>query len=83
MKQVMIELDDDTAERLEAVAPARSRKRSEFVRAAIRRAIWDLEEQAIEASYRAQPDDEPIYFAPELWEVREPAPKARKPKRSR
>ena len=81
MKQILIELDDDTVARLEAIAPARSRKRSDFIRFAIRRAIWDRDEAEIEASYRARPDDEPVYFDAEAWEVREPRPTgSRKPR---
>ena len=72
MKQILLELDDDTAARLEEVAPARSRKRSEFVRAAIRRAIAEVEEQASERAYRRMPDTEPVYFNAEVWEAREP-----------
>ena len=56
MKQLIIELDDETAEKLEHVAPARSRKRSQFVRSAIRRALWELEERATAEAYRNQPD---------------------------
>ena len=40
MKQILIEIEDDVAARLEAVAPGRTRRRSEFVRMAIRRALW-------------------------------------------
>jgi predicted transcriptional regulator len=36
MKQLLNELDADTAARLQKDAPARSRRRSEFIRAAIR-----------------------------------------------
>lgn len=56
MKQLLIELDDDVASRLEQVAPSRSRQRSEFIRGAIRRALWELEEQATADAYRQQPD---------------------------
>jgi predicted DNA-binding protein len=82
MKQILLELDDDTAARLDAAAPPRSRKRSEFIRSAIRRALWELEEQATEAAYRLRPDTEPAYFDASAWGVREPeaAPRA-KPRR--
>jgi metal-responsive CopG/Arc/MetJ family transcriptional regulator len=82
MKQFLIELDEDTAAQLEAVAPARSRRRSEFVRAAIRKALWDLREKAIEAGYARVPDAEPAYFESKVWELREsgkgPAKRPRK-----
>ncbi len=85
MKQFLIELDDETAAQLEAVAPARSRRRSEFVRAAIRKALWDMRERAIEAGYARTPDAEPAYFESAVWELREPgkrrAKRPRKPGR--
>ena len=36
MKQILIEIDPDVAERLEQIAPGRSRRRSKFIRMAIR-----------------------------------------------
>jgi hypothetical protein len=81
MKQVLLELDDDTALQLERIAPARSRRRSEFIRAAIRSAIWAEQERATELAYRRTPDDEPAYFDPTVWEVREPSPTPRAPAR--
>jgi len=38
VEQLPIEIDDDTVERLDKVAPARSPQRSAFIRAAIQRA---------------------------------------------
>lgn len=56
MKQVLIEIEDDVAAKLEQVAPGRARRRSEFIRMAIRRALWELEEQATAEAYRRHPD---------------------------
>jgi predicted transcriptional regulator len=56
MKTVLIEIEDEVAEKLERVAPGRSRRRSDFIRSAIRRALWDLEEQATAEAYRIHPD---------------------------
>ena len=78
MKQLLIELDDEDAAKLERVAPARSRRRSEFIRTAIRRALWDLEEQATAAAYARQPDSAAAYIDDEAWE-----PKARPTRRRR
>lgn len=69
MKSVLIELDDDVAVRLEQVAPARSRQRSEFIRNAIRQALWQLEEQATALAYRQQPDSPDGYVSDEVWEA--------------
>jgi predicted DNA-binding protein len=72
LKQILLELDDETAARLDEVAPARSRRRSDFIRTAIRRALQEIEEQATEAAYRLKPDTEPVYFDAGAWEVHEP-----------
>ncbi len=84
--QILIDLDLATAARLEKVAPARSRRRSEFVRAAIRKALWDLEERATGRAYAAQPDFEPPTFDPAAWASRRaapPSPAARPRRRNR
>ena len=77
VKQVLVELDAELLARLDRVAPGRARKRSEFIRAAIRRALWDAEEQATAAAYAKRPDSaRDASFDPSVWE----APK-RKPRR--
>ncbi len=69
MKQVIVELDDEILRKLEEVAPARSRKRSEFIRLAVRKALWEIEEKATQDAYARQPESgEPIHFDPELWD---------------
>jgi predicted transcriptional regulator len=55
MKRILIELDDACARDLERVAPAKERKRAEFVRLAIRRAIDLSLDRRTEQAYRAQP----------------------------
>lgn len=81
MKQILLELDDDMAARLDEVAPARSRRRSEFIRAAIRRALADAQEHATEQAYRRHPDSEPAYLDASAWEVRGPGPRRKRGKR--
>ena len=69
MKELLIELDDETAEKLEQVAPARSRRRSQFIRTAIRRALWELEEQATAKAYQSRPDSgEDAYVDARVWD---------------
>jgi predicted transcriptional regulator len=76
MKQLLIEIDEETATKLERVAPARSRKRSEFIRSALRRALWELEEQATADAYQRQPDSaRDAYVDTRAWE---PLPRARR-----
>ena len=55
MKQFLVEIDDACARDLERVAPARERKRAEFVRLAIRRAIDLSLDRLTEQAYQAQP----------------------------
>jgi hypothetical protein len=55
MKQILIELDDECARDLERVAPSKNRKRAEFVRFAIRRAIDLALDRATEDAYRVAP----------------------------
>jgi hypothetical protein len=57
MKQILVQLDDRTARKLEAAVPARSRKRSEFIRQAIAKALLELTERRTRAAYRRIPDD--------------------------
>jgi len=67
-KQILVELDAETAARLERAAPASSRTRSEFIRAAIRRALWELEERETRAAYLGEVDGkDPAWPEPE-WE---------------
>ena len=82
MKQVLVQLDDATAARLEKVAPGRSRTRSEFIRRAIARALDDDLERRTREAYERWPDEEPT-FDPEEWAtdaeaVRPPTPPKRK-----
>ena len=82
MNQNLIELDAQTAERLDRVAPGSARRRSEFIRAAIRKALWDVEERATEEAYARQPDTpDNAYLDPRVWEP--PAKGRRRPTRSR
>ena len=67
--QMLIEIDEQLAQRLERVAPARSRKRSDFVRAAIQKALWELEEISTAQAYARQPDSAAdAYLDPRAWE---------------
>jgi predicted transcriptional regulator len=55
MKQILIELDDRCARDLERVAPAKNRRRAEFIRLAIRRAIDLALDRATVDAYRGRP----------------------------
>ena len=69
MKQLLVEVEDDVAAELERVAPARSRRRSEFIRLAIRKALWEEEERATAEAYRRQPDSaDEVHVDAAVWE---------------
>ncbi len=77
MKQILVEVDDATAAELENVAPARSRRRSEFIRAAIREALWRAEEHTTAKAYERQPDSAPAHFDARAWEAQPAARRSR------
>lgn len=79
MKAILLEVDDGTYARLEEVAPARSRKRSEFLRAAIRRALWDIEEARTREAYLRAPDVESEAFDAATWDATAAPTKTTKP----
>jgi metal-responsive CopG/Arc/MetJ family transcriptional regulator len=56
MKPFLIQLDEQTLTALNRVAAPGQRKRSEFVRQAIRNAIRQAEYHAMRKAYRKQPD---------------------------
>ena len=58
MKSLLIQLDEPTLRELNRVAPAAKRQRAEFVRAAIRKAIRETEEERTRLAYLRTPDSE-------------------------
>ncbi|MGA2185987.1 MAG: ribbon-helix-helix protein, CopG family [Bryobacteraceae bacterium] len=56
MKSLLIQMDEQTLAALNRVAEPGKRRRSEFVRQAIRKAIRQAEYRAMREAYRRQPD---------------------------
>jgi hypothetical protein len=56
MPSILIQLDDVTYQALNRVAPAAERKRTEFVRQAVKDAIRKQEFARMREAYRTQPD---------------------------
>lgn len=69
MKVLCLEVDDELADRLENVVPVGSLCQSEFVRAAILKALWEVEAQATAEAYARQPDSSETSFDPDLWDT--------------
>jgi Arc/MetJ-type ribon-helix-helix transcriptional regulator len=81
-RQIIVELDEGIAQELERIAPSRARKRSEFVRRALRQALDAVVEQRMADAYRRQPDNvEPEIIDPVAWEAREPSTRRRRRRR--
>lgn len=79
MKALLVQLDDEVAAQLERVAPGKSRQRSEFIRNAIREALWNIEEKMTALAYREQPDsNEDSYLSADAWEKKPKSRIARK-----
>ena len=57
MKQVLIELDERSVRDLERVAPVKERKRTEFIRLAIRTALDRALDRSTAEVYRSRPLD--------------------------
>ena len=56
MKALLVQVDEATYRALDRVAPPSSRRRSHFVREAIRRAVREAEYARMRQAYLAQPD---------------------------
>ena len=79
MKQLLVEVDEDTFKMLEQIAPARSRRRSAFIRSAIQKAILEDRERATAEAYRRVPDSaDDAWFDPRVWERKPPAYRGRR-----
>src|SRR5512143_1588825 len=67
MKAILVQLDDYTAKLLDRVAPGRGRKRSQFIRQAVIRALMDVTEVATRRAYERDPDTNESWFDPTTW----------------
>ena len=80
--QIIVEVDEGTAQELERIAPSRARKRSEFVRRALRQALDAEIERRMADAYRRQPDNaEPEVIDPAAWKPKRPATRRRRRRR--
>ena len=82
MKQILVQLDDRTADLLEKAVPARTRKRSEFIRQAIAKALLEIAEHRTRAAYARVPDDKVTFNAAEWADASEALRRPRRRRRS-
>ena len=68
MVQFLVQLDDRLAKELDRVVPAKSRKRSEFIRRAVRKALMEVDDRRTAEKYRKAPqavaDDQEVSWLP-------------------
>jgi predicted transcriptional regulator len=68
MSQILIHFDDATLRAIDRIAPAARRKRADFIRQAVKDAIFRAETARMREAYRLQPDSAE---GAETWELPE------------
>jgi hypothetical protein len=68
MPQVLIQFDETTLKAIDRIAPPARRKRADFIRRAVKDAIFRLETDRMREAYRLQPDS---VEASDDWELPE------------
>jgi hypothetical protein len=68
MSQVLIDFDEATLKAIDRIAPAAKRKRADFIRQAVKDAIFRQEIERMREAYRLQPDS---VERSETWELSE------------
>ena len=70
MPQVLIHFDEATLQAIDRIAPAAKRKRADFIRKAVKDAIFQRETERMREAYRLQPDsgeEAGTWYSPEEW----------------
>jgi hypothetical protein len=79
MPQVLVQFETSTLEAIDRITPAAKRKRADFIRKAVKDAIFRHEQKKMREAYGVQPDspaEQPgSWDLPEQWRVpQDPAP---------
>jgi metal-responsive CopG/Arc/MetJ family transcriptional regulator len=72
MPQVLVHFDEATLRAIDRVAPAAKRKRADFIRRAVKDALFRQETDRMREAYRLQPDSvdgTDSWELPEEWKV--------------
>ena len=59
MPQVLVHFDEFTLQAIDRIAPAAKRKRADFIRKAVKDAIFQRETERMREAYLLQPDSAP------------------------
>lgn len=71
MPQVLVQFEEATLEAIDRIAPAAKRRRAEFIRKAVKDAIFRHEQEKMRRAYQSQPDsagDADTWDLPEAWD---------------
>ncbi len=71
MEQVLVQFEKATLDAIDRIAPKARRKRAEFIRTAVKDAIFHHEQQRMREAYLKQPDpaaDADTWELPETWD---------------
>lgn len=69
MEKILVQFEDATLEAIDRIAPAAKRKRADFIRKAVKDAIFRYEQQRMREAYRVKPDssEDASWDLPEEW----------------
>ena len=70
MPQVLVQFETATLEAIDRISPAAERKRADFIRTAVKDAIFKHEQERMRQAYLLQPDsaaDAGAWDSPEEW----------------
>lgn len=71
MPQVLVQFEQATLEAIDRIAPAAKRRRAEFIRNAVKDAIFRHEQAKMRRAYQVQPDTaegSDTWDLPETWD---------------
>ena len=68
MPQVLVHFDEATLQAIDRIAPAAKRQRADFIRRAVKDALFLRETERMREAYRLQPD---AVESAEVWELPE------------
>lgn len=71
MPHVLIHFDEATLKAIDRAAPAAKRQRADFIRQAVKDALFLRETERMREAYRLQPDTADAAESAEVWELPE------------
>jgi hypothetical protein len=72
MQKVLVQFEETTLKAIDRIAPVARRKRADFIRSAVKDAIFRHEQERMREAYRLQPDSAQEAYPwdlPEAWDL--------------